>query len=208
MRILVYGDSNSFGTGPTSTLGADVVLPKGARWADVMARGMPEADVIVEGLPGRTTVLDDPIEGAHMNGLRVLPAILGSHRPVDLFVLCLGTNDLKARFSLGAVDVALGVKRVILAVQASGFVRHILCVAPPEPLEAGDFAPLFRGVATRAKGMGPAVARVAHETGVAFLDAGALFQPDPLDGIHWSANSHAALGRAVSDAARKIMASP
>ena len=64
-RILIYGDSNSYGTAPMPHLGADAVHPRGLRWGDVMARALgADWDVVIEGLPGRTTVHDDPIEGA------------------------------------------------------------------------------------------------------------------------------------------------
>ena len=64
--------------------------------------------MIEEGLPGRTTVHADPIEGAYKNGLAFLPAVLETHRPVDLVVLMLGTNDLKRRFGASAATVFPG----------------------------------------------------------------------------------------------------
>lgn len=205
MRILAYGDSNTFGIGPMPGLGADVIHAKGRRWADVMAGLLPEAEVIVEGLPGRTTVHSDPVEGAHLNGLSILPAILASHRPIDLLILCLGTNDLKARFGLGAQDVALGVKRLVLAAQGSGHVGQVLCVSPPEPIAAGDFADMFAGVETRARGLGAQIARFTTENGAVAFDAGQVIAVDPLDGIHWSAESHALLGRALAEKVREIL---
>jgi len=41
---------------------------------------------------GRTTVLDDPIEGIHKNGLTYLTPCLESHRPVDVVTIALGTR--------------------------------------------------------------------------------------------------------------------
>jgi lysophospholipase L1-like esterase len=63
--------------------------------------------VIEEGLNGRTTVLDDPIEGTHKNGLKYLIPCLESHAPIDLVLIMLGTNDFKTRFSVSAFDIAL-----------------------------------------------------------------------------------------------------
>ena len=206
MRILAYGDSNTFGIGPMPSLDTDVVHPKGARWANVMAAELPEAEVIVEGLPGRTTVYADPIEGEHLNGLAVLPAIIGSHRPIDVLAVCLGTNDLKARFGLAAQDVALGMKRLLLAAKSSGHVRHCLAIAPPEPISAGDFAQMFIGVEARAAGLADEMARMAGVAGAQCLDAGAHIAVDPLDGIHWSIESHATLGKAVAEKIKEMIA--
>ncbi len=50
---------------------------------------LPGWHVIAEGQPGRTTVHDDPVEGAHRNGLTVLPAMLESHRPIDVVLVML-----------------------------------------------------------------------------------------------------------------------
>ena len=50
-----------------------------------MARHLgPDHVVIAEGLPGRTTVFDDPMDGEHLNGRRLLRACLESHKPVDV----------------------------------------------------------------------------------------------------------------------------
>ena len=113
-RVLCYGDSNTFGTGPMRALSDDPIHPKALRWAGVMAGELgAKYDVVVEGLPGRTTVWDDPVEGEYRNGLRSLRATLESHRPIDLLILLLGTNDTKHRFGLGPQDIALGVSRLV-----------------------------------------------------------------------------------------------
>ncbi|MEM9971604.1 MAG: hypothetical protein AAF762_10965 [Pseudomonadota bacterium] len=67
-RVLCFGDSNTFGTAPMVALSDDRVHAKNLRWAGVMATELGVGwDVVVEGLPGRTTVHDDPIEGAYRN---------------------------------------------------------------------------------------------------------------------------------------------
>ena len=204
MRILAYGDSNTFGIGPMPALGTDTVLRKGERWADQMATLLPGAEVIVEGLPGRTAVRDDPIEGAHKNGLTVLPAIIESHRPIDLLIVMLGTNDLKRRFDVGAQDVAMGVGRLITMALGSGHVGQVLAVAPPAPIAAGDFAEMFAGVETRAQGLAAQIERFATEAGAQFMDAGAIIAVDPADGIHFGPAAHAALGAAIAAKVQEI----
>lgn len=197
MRILVYGDSNTFGIGPMASLEDDPIIPKGQRWVDHLAAGCPEAEVIVEGLPGRTSVHDDPIEGAHKNGLTVLPAILESHRPIDLMLICLGTNDLKQRFGLRAEDVALGVRRLANAAIMSGHVRKLMIICPPQPVATGGFTEMFAGVEARGDGLATHYRRVATHIEVGFFDANSVIACDPLDGIHFGAEAHATLGAAL-----------
>ena len=202
-RLLIYGDSNSFGTAPMESLGTSPVHPKGARWGDVLANELSdEWEVIVQGLPGRTTVHDDPIEGAYRNGASVLPAILHSHKPIDLLVICLGTNDLKLRFSVGAQDIALGLARLTREALASDTVGKVLLIAPPPALERGDLAEMFRGAEARCLGLADAIERAARDEGAAFFDAGQVISSDELDGIHWSEASHAILGRALAPVIR------
>jgi lysophospholipase L1-like esterase len=207
--LLAFGDSNTHGTLPMPALGALGRHPRGARWPDVAAGALgPGWEVIAEGHPGRTTVHDDPIEGDHKNGRRVLSALLETHRPVDVVAILLGTNDLKARYGLPPVDIALGVEKLALAVRASnagpgGAAPAVLLIAPVPILEAGCLAEVFAGGAAKARALAGQMQRVAGRLGVPFLDAGRHAAADPLDGVHLDAAAHAAIGTAVAAAVRQ-----
>ena len=110
--LLCFGDSNTHGTMPMGDLSAMGRFDHRHRWTARLAGLLPDWEVISEGHPGRTTVHDDPIEGAHRNGLTVLPALLESHRPIHAVLLMLGTNDLKERFSVNAGDIAQALERL------------------------------------------------------------------------------------------------
>lgn len=204
--LLCYGDSNTHGTCPITDWkrrqrhGPDIRWP--GRLAEFLGR---DWTVIEEGLPGRTTAHDDPVEGAHKNGLTVLPAILESHRPLDAVVVMLGTNDLKPRFSLEPFDIALSAERLVRCIQANGCgpdqgVPKILLICPPPVLEAGYLGPMYRGGAEKSRHLAPFYAQIAARNGVDFLDAGAHVTSDPTDGVHWDADAHAALAPAVAQA--------
>ena len=76
------------------------------RWTGVLQRELgQEYEVIAEGCNGRTTVWEDPIEG-YKNGKEYLIPCLDTHQPLDLVIIMLGTNDLKARFSVMPTDIA------------------------------------------------------------------------------------------------------
>ena len=163
-RLLIYGDSNSFGTAPQKHLAERPVHPPGARWGDVLASGLgKDWDVVIEGLPGRTTVLDDPFDGAFRNGLTVLPAIVHSHEPIDVLAICLGTNDLKHAFGLNAQDIALCFARLVREARLSGAVGVTLAIAPPPLRPAGDFAEMFSGAEARGEGLPDRIERFAGE---------------------------------------------
>ena len=92
--------------------------------------------VIEEGCNGRTTIHDDPIDG-WKNGLDYLRPCLNSHKPVDIVILMLGSNDLKTTFHLTAEGIADGVAVLVDVIQTfteekQGFVPKIILVSPPE----------------------------------------------------------------------------
>ena len=118
--VVCFGDSNSYGTLPMPDLDFWGRFGPGERWPGVMAASLGDGwTVIEEALPGRTTVHDDPIEGLYKNGLKYLPVILESHRPIDLVVVMLGTNDLKSRFAVTPEDIANSMGLLVKAIQAS-----------------------------------------------------------------------------------------
>ncbi len=204
MTILVFGDSNSHGTMPFARLGAVDRHPKDARWPEVMAQALG-AEVVTEGHPGRTTVHDDPIDGAHKNGMRALAVALESHRPLDLVIVMLGTNDCKARFGLRGWDIAASVGRLAQLVQASnagpgGAAPQVMLVAPVPVEEAGVLAEMFQGGPARSRAIAPALRDEAARLGCAFWDAGRVAAVDPLDGVHMSASVQRALGLAMAEA--------
>jgi len=130
--ILCFGDSNTHGTVPIPEQDVIGRYAPEVRWPGVMAAELGCGfRVIEEGLPGRTTVHDDPIEGDHMNGLTALPMLVGSHAPLDVVVLMLGTNDLKSRFSVTAADIAASLERLVTTL-------HVLCAAPGRTENGGE----------------------------------------------------------------------
>lgn len=205
-KILCFGDSNTHGTRAMQAQGDLGRFRSFVRWPGVLAdtlRG--RAKVIEEGQPGRTTVRDDPIEGAHKNGLAVLPAVLESHRPLDAVIVMLGTNDLKTRFSMTPWDIARGVEQLVLAIHGSNAGRSgrapgVFLIAPVPIVETGWLGHQFEGGAAKSRKLAPLIAEVAARNGCGFLDAGRHAAVDPVDGVHLSAEAHAALAAAVAQA--------
>lgn len=203
--LLLFGDSNTHGTLPVTALGQSARYGRQERWSGRLSRLLPDWEVIAEGLPGRTTVHDDPVEGAHRNGLTVLPALLESHRPVDVVLVMLGTNDLKERFSVNAGDIALSLERLVRVILASGtgpggVAPGVLLVAPPPITEVGCLAGMFAGGAAKSRALADEVAAAAVRAGVPFLDAGQVVTVSPIDGIHYGPEANPALAAAFAAA--------
>ena len=144
-RVLVcFGDSNTHGSPPRA---GDPRHGPGVRWPGVLAAALGSSwRVHEEGLPGRTTVHPDPVEGGHLSGLTALPVVLGTHSPIDVLVIMLGTNDLKARFAVGAAEIATSVETLVHAGRAfctatGRPVPRILLVAPAARRSLGGSPP-------------------------------------------------------------------
>ena len=198
-RILCFGDSNTWGYDPATEDRFD----DQTRWTGVLQAALgADFTVIEEGLNGRTTVWNDPIEG-YKNGHDYLVPCLETHRPLDLVVLMLGTNDLKRRFSLSAYDIAQGVAVLLRAISYSkagrdGHAPRVLLLAPPPVARLTGFAEMFEGSEAKSLLLGQHYRAVAIEYNVAFLDTSTVIRSSDLDGIHFEAEEHTKLGRAVA----------
>lgn len=209
--ILAFGDSNTHGTMPMAGFADRARYARPKRWPDVLAAELGAGfEVIAEGHPGRSTVHDDPIEGGHKAGIGVLKVLLETHRPLDLVIVMLGTNDLKVRFSLTPEDVALGVGRLLQEIAASdcgpgGAAPRALAVAPVPIVETGFLARMYAGGAAKSQALAGEIAAVAGRCGAGFWDAGTVGEVDPDEGIHLTEAAHGAIGRALAGEVRGLL---
>ena len=205
-RILCFGDSNTWGYIPQTGLR----FRFGKRWTGIVQNELgKEFHVIEEGLNGRTTVLDDP-EQPGRNGKTSLPSFLRRYQPLDLVVLLLGTNDLKAHLNRTAEQIADGMGELSQLVMTShissnGTSPFLLLIAPPPIKTNDDYAALFDGAEAKSVQLGDRFSQIAKETHCAYLDAGQLITTSQLDGVHWDEEAHKKLGKIVAQTVREIL---
>jgi lysophospholipase L1-like esterase len=178
----------------------------------LLNEGAPSDDlaywVIEEGQNGRTTCREDPV-GGDRNGLRQLIPILESHRPLDIVVLMLGTNDLKPRFSPLPYDIARGAQRVVTAIQDSRTGPNntnpkVLWICPPPTVKSPAFEHIFGDSVELSKKLPPCFRQLAQESGVPLLEAGTVIRTSSADGIHLDAEDHYKLAVAVAEMIRAM----
>ena len=214
IEILCYGDSNTWGcigkwvesSEPSQRFDADT------RWPTVAQKALGEKfHIIEEGLGGRTTIYVHPTE-PWKNGEPYLTPCLHTHRPLDLVVVMLGTNDLQIKKDITEEELPIGITRLVDIIQSNRncgrdkIPPKVLIIAP---IEVRPSAPNGRvsvyqkfrcDIGRNLSLLLPEVyEKVAWEKGCYFLNAQEFAQPGPADGVHFDAESHIRLGHAVAD---------
>ncbi|MDR1736712.1 MAG: GDSL-type esterase/lipase family protein [Oscillospiraceae bacterium] len=211
-EVLCYGDSNTWGciprweesALPSERYDAETRWPKSAQ--KILGAGF---HMIGEGLNGRTTVYDRA-GAAYKNGLTHLTPCLISHRPLDLVILLLGTNDLFLEIQPPLARLGDGIRKLAQTVTdcpscgRDGNAPKILIISPAaikQPLgRAGRYAEFGGETGGRlSRAFGDVYEAAALETGCFFLRGADFASPSDADGIHWTAESHLALGAAVAE---------
>ncbi len=202
--VLCYGDSNTYGQ--TTANKPDDRYPPDVRWPGILRRLLGDDWLVVEeGLSGRTTVSDDEIEGAEKNGRRYLRPCIMSHKPLDLIIIMLGTNDLKARFNKSPSEIAMGVGALITDIKSmpagvDGRVPEILVIAPPPTAkDLKEWSNVFDGAHEKSLALAEEYERLADAMEVHFFDAALVVSSSDADGFHLDPNAHKELAHAVAE---------
>lgn len=213
MRILCYGDSNTYGcigrwsdSEPTGgRYDAD------HRWPAVMGKTLGEGYHVIEGgFNGRSTIYDDP-SAYGRNGETTMVHSLAENAPLDLVCILLGTNDLVRNKTITEDELPTGILRLIGIIRQhpeygrEGACPKILLMAPTEVVPSdpkgrtGVYAK-FRGDIGRALShrFKDVYSKIAKEQGCYFLNAADYAHPGPADGIHLDPDSQVNLGKAMA----------
>lgn len=198
-KIVCFGDSNTYG------YNAETInrFTEEERWTCLLAKHLGEGyHVAEEGLEGRTACFEDPLfEG--LCGFQYLYPCLMTHKPVDLLIIMLGTNDVKQRFSSTPENVAKGMERLAQkAIDSKIAFRdcrpNILLITPPaiEPgyADTSVYGEMGEGCAERSRALAPLYEQVAEMLGCHYIDAGQIpgVEMNPYDFMHLSLEAHSA----------------
>ena len=207
--ILCYGDSNTFGYIPETGMR----YPRDVRYpGKLQALLGDEYAVIEEGCNGRTTIHDDPIDG-WKNGLDYLKPCLNSHKPVDIVILMLGSNDLKTTFHLGAKEIADGVAVLVDVIKSfteekQGFIPKIILVSPPELGKGIRTSPFygafFEEAVEESKKFPEFYKAVAEKYGSVFFNAAEYIYPSKVDSLHLTPEGHKVLAEKLYETVKNI----
>ncbi len=206
-RILVFGDSLTWGWVPSEPIVPTTRHALEERWTSVMSDALgDEYRVVVDGLSGRTTNIDDPND-PKLNGADYLPSLLAANEPLDLVVILLGTNDTKTYLDRTPFEIGLGAGELINQVQKSpGWdwtdypPPQVLLISPPPLGEKIDplAAEIFVGGLEKSQQLPAVYSAIADAAGEHFFDAGSVVSTDGVDGVHFTAATNQTLGQALA----------
>lgn len=199
-RVLVLGDSNTWGSNASGPRHGDVV-----RWGRVVDAALPTVVVIEEGRIGRRSDLN--FEYPVNPKTDPLPELVRRHLPLDLVVVMLGTNDLQSGLNRTPQQVAASAVSLGQLIQEAQI--NVLLVVPP-PLhhpEDGALGHLFNTrSAVLSRQLAPAYRAAAQRANLSVFDAGQVSVADGRDGVHLTAGTHRRLGVAIAHRVETLLA--
>lgn len=187
MKILCYGDSNTYGYDGTDPFGGR--LPENARWPELLGRSLG-CECLNCGMNGRRVP-------RYQRSIDADLRLLSRARPGDLIIVMLGTNDL-----LNGADPD------DTAAQMQSFLQKLKCAKPdcpilvaappPAAIEGEDFSLPFSALAG-------AYFSMAQELDAAFVDTASWQIPTAGDGIHFSQRGHMLFALKMGQTVRMMM---
>lgn len=207
--VLCYGDSLTWGYIPDGS-GRHALKD---RWPEVLQVELGDGvHVIADGLNGRTTAYDDHLSGFERNAAKTLTTALGTHFPLDLVIIMLGTNDMKHVLCGNALGAKRGMQRLIEIVRTAPYqfdvkAPAVLIISPPPLGEAGgeEFKLIFEGGIEQSHLLAAFYKNAAEFADCAFFDAGSVAKTSSIDGVHLDAENTRAIGKAIAPTVREIL---
>ena len=217
--ILCYGDSNTWGFVPGGANYKTMYRERYARnvrWPGFLQNLLGnDYYVVEEGLNGRTTNLDYKFP-PDRNGKRYLSPCLYSHAPINVVILSLGGNDLKAYFKRSAIDVCGGLSELVDIIKISSYghkmqeAPKILIISQLIPLPISEkFVDdegilIFEGAIERSKLLVELYSDLAKKAECYFLNISNDIRPSEIDGMHLDKNGHEKLAMLVKNKINSI----
>ena len=177
MRILCFGDSNTYGYDPRGFFGDR--YGAGDRWVDLLAKQTGH-EVINAGVNGRE-IPRNPYT------LR----LLDEHAPVDVFLVVLGTNDMlqgtSAKEAADRMEAFLN--------QLLPHCKQVLLICPP-PMRRGAWVPTDELVAESIH-LAEEYKSLAEKLNIPFVDTRNWNIDLTFDGVHFTEVGHHAFAENI-----------
>ena len=172
-KILLYGDSNTYGYDPRGMLGNR--YPYEIVWTNLLKKELKgQYDIIEEGQNGRTL----PSIPRDVEYLKNLTGMLGED---DTFVIMLGTNDILLTANPRPEAAVDKMNDLLLWAKSELSKVKIIVIAPVNiENQSGDMKEYYEASVKMNEGF----EKVCEELGITFWDASKWNVPMAYDGVH------------------------
>jgi lysophospholipase L1-like esterase len=207
-RILIYGDSYTFGKIP-----GGLRFDSATRFTGVTQSYLgSEYEIIEEGLRGRTISGENGFVPKR-DGLAQFDGIIGSHLPLDLVFIFLGLNDTNSSRKSIPEEIVAPLIKYIRGVswwsKHLGFPKpRIALVIPPtidEPASDKALKNIFNGSGEKIIAIQKLIKQLAEDNKVFSFDASKVVTVSQVDGIHLDAENNRLLGRALAQFIKEVL---
>lgn len=155
---------------------------------------------------------DDPVED-YKNGKKYLLPCLDSHKPLDLVIIMLGTNDLKSRFSVTPFDIGASmenlVKTIIKSDAGVDFQPPKILLVTPVPIHsvgrAMDLDLMIPDMENRSKALSYYYEDIAKRYQLDYLNPEGKVEVNETDGIHYTEKGHAQMAELMAEKVKEIL---
>lgn len=189
-KVLCFGDSNTYGFVPGKCTRYD----KNTRWTGVLqALCGSDFSIIEGGCNNRTAFVDNPA-GVEQTGYKILPEYFTKDY-FDIVVLAIGINDLQLFFRPTLEEFEQGIEKLIQITKDLSPNAKIILVCPSKldlaGIKSGVFSFQFDEISVEKSGkLSPIYKSLAEKYKCHFIDLNNIVDVSPLDGLHFSAESH------------------
>jgi lysophospholipase L1-like esterase len=207
-RILIYGDSYTFGKIPDGNR-----FDSATRYTGVTQSYLgSDYEIIEEGLRGRTISGENGFVPKR-DGLAQFDGIIGSHFPLDLVIIFLGTNDANSSRKSTPEEIVAPLIKYVRGV--SWWAKHlgfdkprIALVIPPTIDEVASdkaFKNIFNGSGEKILAMQKLIKKIADDNKILTFDASKVVTVSQIDGIHLDATNNQKLGKALAQFIKEVL---
>ena len=199
-RVLCYGDSNTWGCSPRDGSRFD----ENTRWPMVMASILGKDFIIIEdGLNGRTVLNLSPAD-MDANGIAHINAVIEVYLPLEIAIICLGTNDVFIGDEVPARIITEGMSEIIDVIRNGHVMRNlkipeIIITAPPSYNTAVEGSGFYQLQINKLMSLPEFYSDLAAQKNCLFFNAGEHVKGSHIDGSHLEADSHLILGRKMAE---------
>ncbi len=189
MRLICFGDSNTYGYDPRSCFGGRYA--SGDRWPDLLAK-ITGWEVVNAGENGREIP-------HHRHTLRQAVELLTTYDPVDAFCVMLGTNDLLQ----GLTPEQVAGRMETFLCQLLPHCGNLILVVPP-PMQLGTWVPA-KDLATASVRLGEACKLLAERMNINLVSTAGWNIGLTFDGVHFTEAGHHAFAVRLSAVLQDIV---